>query len=127
MTFQEAIGHCFSNYAKFTGRASLYEFWYWMIFTMLGTSAGFIMDEILFPEYTVNTIYPLMLTFVAITILPGLAVGVRRLHDTGRNGLWILLLPTLIGYAVLIFWWLKPGDTQENSYGSPPALPGETF
>lgn len=50
--------------------------------------------------------------------LPSLACSARRLHDIGRSGWWILLALTIIGIFLLIFWWAKEGDNNENSYGS---------
>ena len=50
-------------------------------------------------------------------LLPGLAVGTRRLHDIGKSGWWQLILLTGIGLLLLIYWWVQPtaedGDTHE--------------
>ena len=53
-----------------------------------------------------------------ICLLPGLAVGARRLHDTGRSGWWQLLYLTIIGTIVLIVWWVADG-VRKNKYGAP--------
>jgi len=53
-----------------------------------------------------------------IVLLPSLAVGARRLHDTGRSGWWQLLILTVIGIIVLIVWWVADGG-KKNKYGSP--------
>jgi uncharacterized membrane protein YhaH (DUF805 family) len=45
------------------------------------------------------------------TILPQLAVGARRLHDTGRSGWWQLLLITVIGTIILIVFWAQPSKS----------------
>ena len=119
MTFKEAIAVCFDKFAVFSGRASLLEFWYWMIFFMLGMSGLYIIDEMIFPEQVAGNFYPATLTFLALTLTPGLAVGCRRLHDIGKNGWWLWLLPTLIGYIVLVMWWLKPGQPGPNAWGDP--------
>ena len=54
-------------------------------------------------------------------LIPGLAVGARRLHDTDRSGWWqLLVLIPLIGAIVLIVWWATEGDERPNRYGVNP-------
>ena len=53
------------------------------------------------------------------TTIPVLAVGARRLHDTGRSGWWQLLYLTVIGIIVLIVWWVADGDKKKNKFGQP--------
>ena len=50
-------------------------------------------------------------------MMPSLAVAARRLHDIGRSGWWQLIAFTVIGIFLLIFWWAKEGDNNENSFG----------
>ena len=54
-----------------------------------------------------------------IVLLPSLAVGARRLHDTGRSGWWQLLVLTIIGVIVLTVWWVADGDKKKNKFGQP--------
>ena len=54
-------------------------------------------------------------------LLPALAVGARRLHDIGRTGWWQLLLLSGIGFLVLLYWWVQPGEGAGNIYGEPSA------
>ncbi len=54
-----------------------------------------------------------------IILLPSLAVGARRLHDTGRSGWWQLLYLTIIGIIILIVWWVADGDKKNNKFGQP--------
>ena len=78
MSFADAIKSGFRNYVTFKGRASRSEFWWWTLFAVLVQSATSIIDD------TVNSIASLAL------LLPGIAVNVRRLHDTNRRGTWLL-------------------------------------
>ncbi|MGR4001497.1 MAG: DUF805 domain-containing protein [Alphaproteobacteria bacterium] len=57
------------------------------------------------------------LAFILL-LLPGLAVGARRLHDTGRSGWWQLLILTVIGIVVLLFWWgSETREDEASGYG----------
>jgi uncharacterized membrane protein YhaH (DUF805 family) len=62
------------------------------------------------------------MVFSLLTFLPGLAVAARRLHDTNRSGwLQLLILIPVIGWILVIVWWVQDGkvpnrycgDTQE--------------
>ena len=56
-------------------------------------------------------------------LLPSLAVGVRRLHDTGRTGWWLLVgLVPLIGGLILLYWFAQRGAEGANEYGEAPAV-----
>lgn len=56
-----------------------------------------------------------------LTFLPSLAVTVRRLHDTGRSGWWILImLVPLIGFILMIVWLVRRGDSGANQHGPDP-------
>ncbi|MBK5239505.1 MAG: DUF805 domain-containing protein [Actinomycetales bacterium] len=57
-------------------------------------------------------------------LVPSLAVGVRRLHDIGRSGWYLLfaLIP-LVGIIILIVWWARAGDPVGNTYGDASAIP----
>jgi uncharacterized membrane protein YhaH (DUF805 family) len=52
-------------------------------------------------------------------LLPSIAVGARRLHDTGRSGWWQLLTFTIIGIILLIVWFASDGEKDANKYGEP--------
>jgi uncharacterized membrane protein YhaH (DUF805 family) len=59
--------------------------------------------------------------FVLANILPALAVGVRRLHDTGRSGWWLLIaLIPLVGVIVLIIFYVQDSQPGVNKYGPNP-------
>lgn len=93
MTFGESISACFSKYATFDGRASRSEFWWFFLFTFLASAAlGIVSDK-------------LSGLFSLAVLLPSLAVGARRLHDTDRSA-WFLLLwfIPIIGWIILIIW-----------------------
>jgi uncharacterized membrane protein YhaH (DUF805 family) len=54
-------------------------------------------------------------------LLPGIAVAIRRLHDTGRSGWWYLLVfIPIVGWLALLFWFVQPSDEGSNEYGEAP-------
>ena len=115
MTFMDAIKTCFTKYVTFTGRASRPEYWYWCLFSLLGIICTFVIDGLILNDLE-NT--PVNLLFSIITFLPGLAVSVRRLHDVNRSGWWVLLLFTVIGLILLLYWALRKSDEGENRFGA---------
>ena len=55
-----------------------------------------------------------------VLLLPGLAVGCRRLHDTGRTGWWLLLvLVPVIGWIILLIFWIEKTKAEGDKYGPP--------
>jgi uncharacterized membrane protein YhaH (DUF805 family) len=114
MNFAQAISAGFSSYVTFSGRAIRSEYWYWALFTVLGELAAGVIDTIL----DINAVNPL---FALATLLPSIAVGVRRLHDTDRSGWWLLLgLIPLIGTIILIVWFCYRGTVGSNRFGRDP-------
>lgn len=104
MDFGTSLKTCFSKYATFEGRARRSEFWWFYL-------AVFIASWIPVIGYVVSV----------ATIIPSLAVGARRLHDTGRSGwnlLWMLL--PVIGSILLIVWWASDSNPGDNQYGANP-------
>jgi uncharacterized membrane protein YhaH (DUF805 family) len=117
MTFFEAISSGFRNYVGFSGRASRSEFWYWILFTVLVSIVTSIIDL----EVLSSSVTPFSSIWSLVTLLPSLAMGVRRLHDTDRSGWWWLLsfIP-LIGIIVLIVFWCSEGTRGPNRFGPDP-------
>ncbi len=118
MGFQDAIRICFEKYATFSGRAARPEFWWFALFLFLANVVLGLVDAAIFPGDT-QLLGPL---FSLATILPAIAVSVRRLHDIGRTGWWVLLhLIPVIGFLVMLYFYLQRGEPSRNDYGPPPA------
>lgn len=121
-TFGEAIKVCFQKYVDFNGRASRSEYWYFQLFYLIvyiGTltlGAAFA-DVAPFISISVIVIY---FIFIFAAFLPALAVTVRRFHDIGQSGLWLLLIYPLclilVGSIWLLVWLVKPSDLHDNGY-----------
>jgi len=88
--FVEAIGICLGRYFGFSGRASRSEYWYFILFGVLTGIVLGIVDLMVFDRNGIFT--PLTSVLALALFFPNLAVGFRRMHDTGRTGLWVLLV-----------------------------------
>lgn len=97
MTFYESIRVCLTKYAEFNGRASRSEFWWFVLFVMLGAGALAYLSEALGN------------VFLIAMLLPILAAGTRRLRDSGKSGWWqLFLLAPVAGIALLGIMWALP-------------------
>ena len=134
MNFQTAVRTCLSKYATFSGRAIRSEYWYFVLFNFLGQILLGIIDGILFDTGSMmhGTGFlsfqseggPLSGLFSLAILLPSIAVGVRRLHDIGKSGWWLLLiLLPLIGFLVLLYFFVQPSEPGANRYGPGPGGP----
>lgn len=96
MTFAESVRTCLSKYVDFNGVASRSEFWWFMLFVFVAA-------------VVLGWVSPLLANIFGLAmVLPELAVGARRLHDTGRSGWWqLLLLLPVIGLIILIVFWVQ--------------------
>lgn len=123
MNFTEAITSGLQNYFNFSTRARRSAYWYWLLFVTLVVVVATLIDMAVFPRVGVSPIRSL--TNLAL-LVPGIAVGVRRLHDIDRTGWWLLLifLP-IIGAIILIIWFCMRGTDGPNRFGPDP-LAGHT-
>jgi uncharacterized membrane protein YhaH (DUF805 family) len=105
----------FKKYIDFSGRARRKEFWMFTLVSIIISVALSIVDMAMGSE-----IAGLSSIYLLVAFIPSLAVLVRRLHDTGRSGLWVLLALTGIGYIVLIIFAALEGEKGDNKYGTDP-------
>lgn len=120
MNFTQAINSGFNQYAGFSGRASRSEFWYWVLFSILVGIVASVLDMLLFGYVIAQHYGPLNLIANLALLVPSLAVGSRRLHDTDRTGWWQLIALTGIGTLVLLVWWCFRGTEGPNRFGPDP-------
>ncbi|HZY19728.1 MAG TPA: DUF805 domain-containing protein [Ramlibacter sp.] len=109
--FQQAAKTCFRKYTDFTGRAARPEFW-WFFLLQLAV-------------YIVASMVHGLVYLVAVLalLLPAIAVGVRRLHDTGKSGWFMLIgLIPLVG-LILLYFFAQPSQQGDNAWGSAPTGP----
>lgn len=108
------------KYAEFSGRARRREYWLFALFNLLITMALAFVDGATGLMH--ETGYGLLSGLYTLAILiPGIAVSVRRLHDTGRSGWWLFIgLVPLIGAIVLLVFMLLDSHPGDNEYGPNP-------
>jgi len=114
----------FENYANFSGRARRSEYWYFrlvnflimfLLLSLFGIFAA--MDKV-----SIGFIfYGIVMLLALATIIPSLAVGVRRMHDVGKSG-WYLLVPV---YNLILTF--TEGEAGVNQYGEDPKQPNSEF
>ena len=113
MTLGESISTCFKKYFVFEGRASKSEFWW---FQLIWT-ASFILAFVFGSE----SLSAFLLGIVIIIFIPLWAVGVRRLHDTGRSGFhYFWSVVPFIGSLIVLALMLADGTKGRNQYGDNP-------
>ena len=104
----------FKKYAVFEGRSRRREFWFFTLFVYIVLFVLYVVDYML-GTGILSTIFGLAV------LIPSLAVGARRLHDTGRSGWWQLLyLLPAIGAIVLIVFFVLDSQPGTNAYGPNP-------
>jgi uncharacterized membrane protein YhaH (DUF805 family) len=107
----QAITRFFKKYATFSGRASRSEFWWVVLASFLVGLVISVIDAIASgglaqASADTSSIGDFLNGLLGLaTIVPSLALGARRLHDTNHSGWWQLIALTIIGYVVLIVFW----------------------
>lgn len=118
----ELVIRCVTQkYGTFSGRARRKEFWLYSL-TVLVLSVILVIIDVTAGTYDPASGYGVLSSiFYLAVLIPSIAVGVRRLHDTNRRGWWylLILIPILGSIAMIIFWCLK-GTVGENRFGSDP-------
>lgn len=115
MGFADAIRICFSKYTDWKGRASRAEYWWWVLFEVI----ILVILDILYAATGSAIVAVLVVIGYLTLLLPGIAVLIRRLHDTGRSGawFWIAFVP-LVGGIILLVFALQPSQPGANQYGT---------
>ncbi|MER5932032.1 DUF805 domain-containing protein [Streptomyces sp. NPDC002054] len=103
------------KYAVFNGRARRQEFWIFTLVSLL------IMIPLMIIDFTLDT-YPWLFALYSVaTLLPNLGLTIRRLHDTGKSG-WFVLLTMIpfVGFIIGIVFMATEGQPGSNEYGPSP-------
>jgi len=120
MDIGTAVRSVLTQYATFTGRARRSEFWWFALASFLASIAASIIDAVIGSAVVGTTGIVGLLLSLAL-LIPSIAVAVRRLHDTGKSGWWVLLwLIPIVGWIVLIVFWAQDGHPAPNQHGPSP-------
>jgi uncharacterized membrane protein YhaH (DUF805 family) len=108
------------KYADFSGRAPRAEYWWFYLLTVVAYIVAMILDSII-GAGGAGGFGLLSIVVMLGLLLPSLAAGVRRLHDTDRSGWWLLIaLVPLVGAIVLLVFWVLEGTRGDNRFGPDP-------
>jgi len=112
---------CLKQYADFGGRARRKEYWMFFLFNFIFSFVlGFIDGFLGLANYEIGLgvfsgIYSLAV------LIPGLAVGVRRLHDIGKSGWnYLFILIPIVGVILILVWFCTEGEHATNNWGEDP-------
>lgn len=117
----------YKRYFDFAGRSQRKEYWMFALFGLivqlvldggLGGNYSVLMGLRATPSFGATALSGL---FGLVTIIPSLAVGIRRLHDTDRSGWWLLIvLVPLVGFLALLYFMVSDGTPGPNRFGEDP-------
>lgn len=109
------------NYVGFTGRSRRKEFWMFVLFNIIFTIVAMALDNVAGIADPMTGYGPIYGLYALAVLLPSIAVAVRRLHDVGKSGWFILIafIP-LIGAIWLIVLYARDGEAGPNKYGPNP-------
>ncbi len=111
------------KYAVFSGRARRMEYWFFFLFNFLISILLGLVDAATGTFNAEAGVGLFGVMYGLAVLIPGIAVTVRRLHDTGRSGWWFLLIfIPVIGALVLLVFMLFEGEPVENAYGTSPKV-----
>ena len=103
------------KYAEFNGRARRREYWWFTLVNVIIVILLSVVGRITHIGPWLSALYGLAI------LIPGLAVGVRRLHDTNRSGWWLLIaLVPFVGAIILLVFVLLDSQPGDNRYGPNP-------
>ena len=126
MSFGEAVKSFWTNYATFKGRSRRSEYWFIQLFLVLTNLAVAAIDLVLMDgdveRFIANGGGGIVgLIWILVTIVPALAVLVRRLHDTEKSGWWALIgFVPLVGGIVLLVLTVLDSNAFANKFGENP-------
>ncbi len=110
------------KFMQFEGRSRRKEYWSFALLMLAAYIVAGIVDGILGMGGLIGGLYgPLTLLAALFFVIPSFTVGIRRLHDTGRSGWWLLIgLVPFVGALILLYFFIVEGSRGPNQYGADP-------
>lgn len=121
LSFEEAVRRALTlNYCNFEGRSSRSEYWWFCLFnSVLGMIISVICAILFGKESTAGSVVSILVSLSLL--LPSLGLSIRRMHDIGRSGWYILIaLIPFVGWIIYIIWAAQPSQPEANQYGDVP-------
>ncbi|MGA2640368.1 MAG: DUF805 domain-containing protein [Spirochaetia bacterium] len=112
------------KYVVFRGRASRKEYWMFVLFTVIFGIVAAVLDNVLGIAIAGLSYGPIYIIYALATLLPSLAVTVRRLHDIEKSGgyIFVALIP-IVGSIWLLVLVCTKGSVGTNAFGEDPIVP----
>jgi len=128
----EAVKSFYGNYVNFAGRSPRSAYWWWVLFYVIiaviiamvegGGHGGGMPGGGFSYNYSGG---PIAIVWSLVNLIPGIALGVRRLHDIDKSGWWLLIgLIPLVGAIILLVWFATRGTAGPNRFGPDPLAGG---
>lgn len=113
-----------NNYANFEGRARRSEYWYFVLANILILLPVIVIGVSFIAIMELDRLAPLfggiLILYNLAILIPTVAVSVRRLHDTGKSGLFYLLNFIPLGSIILLIFYIQDSDLGTNKWGENP-------
>lgn len=136
MIFKQSVKTCFRKYFTFSGRASRSEYWWFFMFGILAHLVAGVFDGALFDSVTLESQVtetsasfraentgPIGALLLLALLIPTISVGWRRMHDSGRSGLYLLYpLILMVGLGMFLAVFGSSGASETGDLGGPVAL-----
>lgn len=117
MDFMQSVKTVLKNYANFNDRSRSSEYWWWFLAYLVGYVILVFIGGVIGAAEILSGLFALAL------LVPNIAVSVRRFHDIGKSGWWVLIfIIPLVGLIAMIYFFIKPSDGP-NQYGEGPIPP----
>ena len=117
-----------NSYRNFGGRSRRKEYWMFVLFNVMFSTGAILLDKFFEITWNDSQYGPLYLIYGIIILIPNFAVLVRRLHDVGKSGWYLLVvLIPIIGFFWILVLLLTDSNFGENQYGKNPKEVQETF
>ena len=120
----------FVKWLDYDSRSSRSEYWWATLIVNIGSNlvggvigflVGFVLSLFGASLDVINIVLLIIiLPLVVFLVIASFALSVRRLHDVGRSGWWLLLSLTIIGIPILLFWYCSKGKEETNKFGADP-------
>ena len=118
--FFDAIKKAVINFKDYSGRSRRSEFWFWVLGVFL---IGFVVGIIFVLLSVIHKVIGLIVAilFLFFVLIISLPLGIRRLHDIGKECWFILLgLIPIVGQIVLIYFYCQDSQKERNQWGESP-------